>query len=364
MKKRPKVLLVECVGHSSVVEYLVKVLNPMVETQILFPTGISVDGIVELKSQKPYSFSDKLSLANVLEKLKRDGISHTIIVSAGTMGYLLWPLLEKFAIPFTLLAHNLNFELRARTMYATSGISCLRWLKWTWSPTIRHRLALASRAEGVVVSSENSARLTSELVPNQKIYFSPWAIVPHSATKNRLVEVKRILLLGDISNLRRDFREVISVLKQSKGTSLKFDVVGKPIGQTGQKILKSLSRHSNVTYHGRLNERKLYSLIEEVDAFWLPMTKNLSYLYFQEIAGVSKISGVIHDAIRFDKPVLVNANYEVSSEFLSFAKTYTTAADFIDLTQKPLKYAPCESSVLSKQRSGWGNYLRSVGLKV
>ena len=94
------------------------------------------------------------------------------------------------------------------------------------------------------------------------------------------------------------------------------------------------------------------------------MTKEISYLYFQEIAGVSKISGVIHDAIRFDKPILVNANYEVSPEFRTIAKSYTTVADFIALIQEPLNYAPPDFSNLSKQCSGWKDYLRSVGVKV
>jgi glycosyltransferase involved in cell wall biosynthesis len=111
----------------------------------------------------------------------------------------------------------------------------------------RWRRQLLKRASSCFVHSEAEAREVLRIKPSQSIFWVPFMLgdprsISHLRTKDRALHIS---IAGSVDERRRDYFLVLAIVERllkSGRTEFKLHILGKPIGEYGQRVIAECER--------------------------------------------------------------------------------------------------------------------------
>jgi len=157
----------------------------------------------------------------------------------------------------------------------------------------------------------------------------------------------KIIIPGIISNKRRNYDELIKVIKNvlSKRTDFKFILLGRIVSKELIVPLTRLKQQfpQNIQFFSSYIEQELFEkYVIESDIILAPIRKNVDSNP-QEQYGLTKASGIEFDAYKYKKPILIPSFYEIQNENIDV--TYFNTYD--ELTKILLKYPKKDNLLMS-----------------
>lgn len=212
--------------------------------------------------------------------------------------------------------------------------------KYSWRPkTILRSLGkilLAKKADAFFVY----AKAMQEYILSKQYTTKPVFLLPPVITKAQNPRPESpvfvITIPGSIDKKRRDYKlvlECFSKLSTKYSQNIKLFLAGRPVGKYGYEILQTANNlkqkgHSISFYEQEIPENIFRGIIEETTLLWSPLCiDTLVHDRIAETYGVTKMSGNIHDAIRYGKPLMVPDQLRLPEEILSSCVTYTSVSD-------------------------------------
>ncbi len=364
----PNILLIDAESHVTDVQYLCRVLAGVAQVHLAAKRQVGQE-LQQLYVGEVTCYDAGEGLDQLQEVVAASGVTfvHVIVVTAGVAQRPILDYLRQTGSAFSLLSHNLNYELNPKPPLLPGAASWLRQLKWRWRDGYRLRLELARKCAGLIVSNKLSEAYARTLDFDGPILAMPWGI-PQDVPRLQSSPQIRLMLPGQVDPRRRDLTSVLRLLERVPHPQrLELHVVGSINSKRGAAFIADLeqicSRRSiHYTIHGRVAADRFAALMREADVLWLPYAKESRYLFVQERGGVSKVSGIIHDAIRARKYVLLDARYAIDPGWPSFCIRYDAAGALAELDQL-LKTSPELSAFgLQQHHRAWQRYLDSLGV--
>ncbi len=201
-----------------------------------------------------------------------------------------------------------------------------------------------------------------KFIQNRIDYFSfPEKSVAQYAIKNGFVQEERVIdfipfvysntetikvvekdfvsitIIGLVDKRKKDYNEVYEAFK-SLVPQLKSKVVlnflGRPVGIKGKAILGTFKKLENSnfrvnTYNAFVPLDEFKRVTENTDFLLIPVTQFYHFSIFREIAGKTKVSGNINDAIVSGKPALIPSFYELEKGIKPMFVTYSGSEELI-----------------------------------
>jgi len=178
------------------------------------------------------------------------------------------------------------------------------------------RKTILPRYDGVAGVSEKVAKYIKEQCRYRKsVYAIPFSVhEPYEQLDNKGNVI--FAASGAIERIRRNYHKLLDVFEKlfKKYSKIQLKILGKPDGQYGKDIIRRCLELKSKGYNvfvsadylsGEVFERE----IKEVDILIGPIDMSL----YDE----SKETGVIYDAIRFAKPVIIPEDYDIPVEIQS-----------------------------------------------
>lgn len=151
----------------------------------------------------------------------------------------------------------------------------------------------------------------------------------------RLTNTINITIPGAIRKDTRDFDVVFRAFKQSEkyfNKNVNLTLLGKPLGLYGKKILKKFCKLRNdrvkVNYYDNYVTNEVYdNVMKESSLIILPTRKTMKYYNCIELPGLTKMSNILNDVIRFDLPIILPNSYYLTPDIEHFVYRYTNSFD-------------------------------------
>jgi len=221
---------------------------------------------------------------------------------------------EKFLALFALLIRN-------RGMYLGSGRTALCFefgKKGSWlRRMIRHVVMqfLLKRFKGLIIHSPDYFAYLNAKRYNRRTLFLPWFLSEGEllTTQRRPGNSEEVCfaVVGSIEEKRRDYLSVLRTFEElwkAGYINFKLDLIGRPIGEYGENVLKLCKVYAQKGYPIVFNEtflpmEQFLQRIEACDCLLAPM--NLAY--YQR----NQSSSVVTEQVRFGKMAIVPSVYQV-----------------------------------------------------
>jgi hypothetical protein len=217
------------------------------------------------------------------------------------------------------IVHNKNFV----------NIPLLRLFKSIFKADLIYRLKLWWK-EGLFYSSKAYQKAKNLLVLDDELSAECFKFLPLFYTKYTEKpdnKVLRIVIPGGVSQQRRNYKKVFSVIK-SLENSYNIDIQKKLIefvflGKAKDHELRELvnlerySKYVNITYFSeRVSQADFEKWMRKADVLWCPIQQETTFFSQREIYGKTKMTGNLGDAIKFGKPAVFPENYHSHLEFI------------------------------------------------
>jgi glycosyltransferase involved in cell wall biosynthesis len=261
------------------------------------------------------------------EYLTKNNIDFIIFNTIDTEYKSVWQLIHKLKIPVVVTIHNIN-----------------TWLK---PPFTLNRIALKNYYyRKRIINKTNAIILQEELfikyVKQQHLYKKKIFTLPHTfkekniSEKQSLNEKLIIAIPGGIDGHRRDYDLCLSVIEKiyKQNSNLQFKFIGAVLGKLGEEILKRIYELKNTGIdieHLYSNEsNKLFDTeMSNCDLVFLPLNVYTQYEGITEIYGQTKVTGVLYDMMRFEKPGIVPEKLVIPDTIKTSTIKYTNEDDLI-----------------------------------
>lgn len=169
-----------------------------------------------------------------------------------------------------------------------------------------------------------------------------------------------VVIPGAVSQHRRDYEHVFSVLRNAKPQSnFQFIFLGKASGTKLEKLKKlQFDLSSNIKiqfFEEKIPSAEFSRFMEKADVLWCPIQKETEFFSVNEFYGSTKMTGNLGDAIQYGKPAIFPKNYPVYLPFLfseeddiftQFQKLATKSFDFQTNYRKERVLAALENLLL------------------
>jgi len=245
---------------------------------------------------------------------------------------------QKWKPKTILLIHAVNYWLDyQRTLSLTSFSNIGKWIRDLICRQFRYRWKIAQQMDylmfpdplireyfikGGLLSAENS-------MPSLPLYLGSTNII--GVKKNECV----IVVPGSIKVGMRDYQKVIQAFANTVRHFEKpvtLVLLGKPIGRSGMEVqgkLRSLERvnFSVVCFSGEIHQQEYNMWLKVADFLILPLRRDILTSECREIGGLTKISGAINDAVRFQKFALISDEYILDESYQKVTMKYSDAFD-------------------------------------
>jgi hypothetical protein len=238
-----------------------------------------------------------------------------------------WNFVKQLNIPIFITIHNIN-----------------TWLK---PPFTLNRLALSnyyyrkkiiSRTSGLIVQEE----LFIDYVKNKTNYKKPVLALPHTLKEKEtpLPENNKLVVAipGAIDGHRRDNDFSLAVIEKAcaKNKNIQFVFIGAIIGHLGEKIyarMQELKRNGcDILHYYDPNSNKVFDeQMSNCDIVFLPLIVETKYEGITEIYGTTKVTGVLYDLMRFEKPCIVPHSLVIPPTMKNSVISYKDESTFVDL---------------------------------
>lgn len=260
----------------------------------------------------------------ILNQLKRNKYDLVIIGTVHRYFNTFLSITKKYKT--AVIVHNLNF----------SKISSSALFKNIFKEDVVYRLKLLLK-EGLlsaakVYSSANCLFVLDENLLLKKHQFLPLFYTrKYAKTENKALT---IVIPGGVSQKRRDYHHIISVIKNSEeAKKIEFVFLGKASGVELKGILdlKREVEDVNITFFTeRISQQEFEIWMKKADLIWCPIQQETEFFSQKERYGQTKMTGNIGDAIKFGKAAVFPQNYSSDLEFI-FPEKENVIQQFYDL---------------------------------
>lgn len=319
-----KIAIVEFYEHSEVLSYLSGVLAGAVELtvfsslKIYKDAGLQKEVFVEIDCTK---ISKTLkSLLPVLEKF--DGI----IVLTTMVDHRPWLLLEQLQIPKAVFVHNANWMFGDSLSYLPITLSrLLKRLKWSFQGSMRHRLNVAEQFDAFIFPSSEIAAGFRDKTKGH-VFGINWAVsslfskLGSDESKGELIS---LVVPGTVDFQARAYEvlaKALALCTQEELACFELVLLGTASSKEAQNLVKSLNKFSihlfSTTRFVPVNEYE--QRLSSADVILNLQREKVGFATTIEIPGLTKMSGVVHDAIRHAKRMWVFKGSRVRKTDMAF----------------------------------------------
>lgn len=238
-----------------------------------------------------------------------------------------WTFIKKINIPFVVTIHNINTWLKPPL---TLNKTALKYYYY------RHKIV--SKSSGLILQEE----LFINYVKKHKLYKKPIAIVPHTLkeSEREITETNKnlkIAIPGAIDGYnRRNYKFCLSAIEKTHklNPNIEYVFLGKVKTKQGEEIYNKIKELKN----NGCNVKQLYdeksntlfdSEMRSCDIVFMPVNISFKYEGIPETYGQTKVTGVLYDMMRFQKPGIIPDEYAVPPTMKSSIITYSSENDFI-----------------------------------
>ncbi|WP_449386712.1 hypothetical protein [Chryseobacterium lineare] len=219
----------------------------------------------------------------------------------------------------SVIVHNINFV----------NISALSLFKSIFKADLMYRLKLWWK-EGLFYSSKAYQKAKNLLVLDDELSSERFRFLPLFYTKyaeKRDRKLLTIVIPGGVSQQRRDYKKVFSVIKKLEELYnsdlqkklIEFVFLGKAKNDELKQIidLERYLKYINITYFSeRVSQADFDKWMLKADVLWCPIQQETVFFSQKEIYGKTKMTGNLGDAIKFGKPAVFPKNYHSHLGFI------------------------------------------------
>jgi glycosyltransferase involved in cell wall biosynthesis len=238
-----------------------------------------------------------------------------------------WRFIKKLNIPFFITVHNVNTWLNPPITFNLHALK-----------NYYHRKKILQKSRGLIVQEE----LFIDYIQQNKLYTKPITAVPHTLNEKQITAHKnnflRIAIPGAIDgNNRRDYTFCLSAIEKigKKNPEITFVFIGQIYYQEGEsvyaKIVALQNKGYNILHKFDITSNKLFdNEMEQCDIVFMPVKVNTKYEGIPEIYGQTKVTGVLYDMMRFQKPGIIPIEHVVPPTMKSSVLTYSSEDEFVN----------------------------------
>jgi hypothetical protein len=343
-----KIALIELYGHYEVLFAFAETLFPHTELSLFTkkagwafaPVSIKETGVV---TEVLMEESEPVPAFLLKHKLNLEACDWVIFTTI--LGDFKFHAKFTLATRTMLVIHNGNYWLSfTNNIKIRTVLDFLRLVKYSLLRQYKFRKVILENIDLITFPNDEIAENFKNIRPDlfDKFFpplpfFVPIEVTEKEGPSNEVT----IVIPGRIANDSRDYGMVMNAFQkyennQVEGKKINLVLLGKPVRNYGQKkwkALKTLDRHqfSVIGFLDDVSQVEYDNWLMNADFLILPLSQDMSYGICVEKGGVTKISGTINDALRFQKPALVYSGYKLE-KFIEAQMTAFQNAD--DLCQK------------------------------
>jgi len=240
---------------------------------------------------------------------------------------LVWKLIKNINVPITLTVHNINTWLNPPFTLNRVALS-----------NYYYRKRIVSKSNGLILQED----IFVNYVKSKKLYSKPISVIPHTlkTIENNHIASEHLCIAvpGSIDgNNRRNYLFTLSVIEKigKLNSKVKFVFLGKILSEEGEKIFKKIKDLKalgyNVEHKYDPTTNKIFDEeLNNCDLIFMPVKINFNYEGIPEIYGQTKVTGVLYDMMRFQKPGIIPLEHVVPPTMKSSILTYSNEEDFVN----------------------------------
>lgn len=339
-----RIAIVEMYEHHESVSYLCKVLAPLAQIELYITPALEIDDFTD----RPVHI---LNVRNGLSKALQDLITRTrdfdLIVNTTTMvDHRIWRCLDGSTVPWVTLVHNGNWMLSPRLNWAQLTITHgLRRLKWLASGALQCRHEVAGRFSGLIFPSRSIAKTFQGKigVPALGIAWAIWGDGAGAEGGDEGVVPPTIIVPGSVLPTQRDYAVLGRALAliPADTAPLRVVILGEVRGRKAARAMSALRKRMRpldlLQTFDRLVPDGAYADAWCTASCVISLSGgDMPFATAVEGGGVSKVTGVELDQIRFARHMLLPASYTGMPELVDWQTTFDTPDKLRDLIMEAL----------------------------
>ncbi len=238
-----------------------------------------------------------------------------------------WSFIKQLKIPVFITIHNINTWLKPPFTLNKKALSFYYYRK-----------KMVAKTAGLIVQEE----LFIDYVKNKTNYKKPVFALPHTLKEKETPFPKNSKLVvaipGGIDGHRRNNDFSLSVIEKvsAKNKNIQFVFIGSIIGVLGQRIFEQMQelnkKGCDILHYYDENSNKVFD--EQMSAchiVFLPLIVETKYEGITEIYGATKVTGVLYDLMRFEKPCIVPHDLIIPPTMQNSIVSYKNEDSFVNL---------------------------------
>jgi hypothetical protein len=239
---------------------------------------------------------------------------------------LVWNLIKNITVPVTLTIHNINTWLRPPFTLNRHALK-----------NYYYRYKIVSKTKAIVLQEE----IFIDYVKKHKLYTKEISVIPHTLKTfdniHSANEHLRVAIPGSIDgNNRRNYQFALSAIEKINqlNSNITFVFLGKILSAEGEKIFEKISNLKNngcniEHKYDPISNKTFDDELNNCDLVFMPVKIHFKYEGIPEIYGQTKVTGVLYDMMRFQKPGIIPIEHVVPPTMESSILTYSNEDDFI-----------------------------------
>lgn len=238
-----------------------------------------------------------------------------------------WNFIKQLDIPIFITIHNINTWLKPPFTLNKIALS-----------NYYYRKKIISRTSGLIVQEE----LFINYVKKNTNYKKPVFALPHTLKEKETALPKNrklvVAIPGAIDGHRRDNDFSLSVIEKvsAKNKNVQFVFIGGIVGHLGEKIYARMQELKQkgcdiLHYYDPTSNKVFDEQMSNCDIVFLPLIVETKYEGITEIYGATKVTGVLYDLMRFEKPCIVPHSLIIPPTMKNSVISYQDENSFVDL---------------------------------
>jgi len=254
----------------------------------------------------------------IIEQLKAKKYDLIIVGTVHRYFNTFQAIAEKYNTAF--VVHNINF----------TALSKLNLFRNIFKEDIIYRIKLWWK-EGLFNTSTAYKKAKTLLVLDEAFRSEKYEFLPLFYTQDfekQSDQKLSIVIPGGVSQKRRDYKRVISKIKELENSFKKGEITEKLIefvflGKAKGAELKEITdlekslQYINIQYFSeRVSSEDFERWMQKADVLWCPIQQETEFFSQKEIYGQTKMTGNLGDAIKFGKLAVFPRNYPSKVDFI------------------------------------------------
>lgn len=254
----------------------------------------------------------------ILDQLKTNNYDLIIIGTVHRYFNVFQTITKKYNT--SIIVHNINFMNTSKVDLIKSIFKSdiIFRLKLWWKESLFYASKPYQNAKNLLVLDEDLSSGKLKFLP---IFYTK--IFDKSENK-----ILTIVIPGGVSQKRRNYKKVISIIKNleelSRNSTLKnklieFVFLGRAMNEELKEIidLERSLEYININYFSeRVSQADFENWMQKADILWCPIQQETDFFSQKEIYGKTKMTGNLGDAIKFGKWAVFPENYSSKLDFI------------------------------------------------